>query len=171
MVQRKSKMKQESLRLGVILPADAEPPLIAEGEYIAECIGLNTTSYHGHPKLCLNFKIVDGPVTDLTLVKYFNYGYDPFPRSSDYYQAWVVAVGKRPGSRNKAVLHPKVFMNKTFNIRVVTVKPKNKDGSLKPDALHYSKVDEVLSLASVEADLSKTDPKHSYNPPPVTCYS
>lgn len=171
MVKHKSKMKQKSLRLGVIPPADAEPPLITEGKYIAECEGLNTTSYHGHSKLCLYFKIVAGPATGLALVKYFNYGYDPFPRGSDYYQAWVVAAGKRPGSRNKANLHPRVFHNKTFNIRVVTVKPKNKDGSPKPDALHYSKVDEVLSLVSVEADLSKTDPKYSYNPQPVTYYS
>lgn len=172
MVKRKSKMKQKSLRLGYIPPADAEPPLIAEGEYSVECVGLNTTSYHSHLKLCLYFELLCPPSAGLILTKFYNYGYDPFPRSSDYFQGWVIAAGKRPGSRNKANLHPRVFYKKTFNIRVVTVKPKNKDGSTKPDALHYSKVGEVLSLASVGSDYPKTDPKFSlssaYNSSPVT---
>lgn len=144
--KKKSKTKDGKIKLGELPPDGYIPNLIPEGIYVGECIGLNTTNYHGHPKLCLYFRIFEEKYQKDFFVRFINFDYDPYPLGSDYYSAWVLASGKKPPSRKKASMPPQVFYRKVFKINVVTVTPKNKNGSDKSVHLHYSKVEQILEL-------------------------
>jgi len=132
------------------LIAGEDRKLIPEGKYSAQCIeakkgmvGQRTTkgTYARTRKVILTFKLIEGEFQGEKILMYINADYKPFPAGSKFYQCWVIAKGRKPVRRGRMTLD--VFKDHIFTVAVKTVKPKFNDGREMPEALWYSKVDEI----------------------------
>jgi hypothetical protein len=138
-------LSKEDLRAG------EDRKLIPEGKYSAQCIkarkemvGVETTkgTFARTPKIVLKFKIIDGQYQGEEVPMFINANYKAVPSGSKLYRSWVIANGlKKPKRRDRMALE--IFKNHIFTVGVVTVKPKYKDGSEKPQVFWYSRVDEI----------------------------
>lgn len=126
--------------------ATSDPfPLIPEGEYEAACVKHEHSRYLAKEKrLYLHYQIISGEFEATKLFQAFNYNYKSFSRASKYYVEWSLANKALPRRRDK--MSPRVFLNKAFKVKVVTVKPKHGDGTVKPEMFHYSKVDRIIEV-------------------------
>lgn len=126
-------------------------PLIKEGEYEAQCIGIKEfRQYGGTKRLALSWKVFVKGLDGVVLPQFFNMDYKIFKETSFYYQNWVLANNcQRPLRRNRQYMSPKVFKNIIGRVIVCTVIPKFSNGASKPEVFHYSKVQQLLSLSVV----------------------
>ena len=119
--------------------AGAPRPLIPEGTYKARVIKYKKQNYRWGEKITLTYQITEPyKYEGIELPMYMN-AYKKYHSSSTYYEAWVIATGKIPPRTDR--MSPAIFRNGLFEVVVATVKPKFKDGTEKPDCLHYSKID------------------------------
>jgi hypothetical protein len=132
------------------LIAGEDRKLIPEGRYSAQCVeskrgmvGQRTAkgTYAMTPKIILKFKLIEGQFLGEVILMYINGDYKPFPSGSKFYQCWVIAKGRKPARKDRMSLD--VFKDHIFVVGVKTVKPKFNDGNEMPEALWYSKVDEI----------------------------
>ncbi len=132
------------------LIAGEDRKLIPEGRYAAHCIqakremvGQRTTkgTYARTQKVILKFKLIEGQFQGDEILMYLNGDYKPVPAGSKFYQCWVIAKGRKPARRDRLTLD--VFKDHVFTVGVKTVKPKFDDGTERPEAFWYSKVNEI----------------------------
>lgn len=132
------------------LIAGEDRELIPEAKYSAQCIeakkemvGQKTAqgTFTRTPKIILKFKLIEGQFQEKELLMYVNAAYKPFPAGSKFYQCWVIAKGRKPARRDRMTLD--VFKGHIFTVGVKTVKPKFEDGTEKPEAFWYSRVNEI----------------------------
>lgn len=117
------------------------PPLLPDGEYIAQCVRTDWGQYRGSPKIYLRLRILEGEYRNEEVFMAFNVPSDGrFYPGSKYYKAWTLARGNRPPSRN-AKMSPSVFKNKVFRIRTRVVE-KSDD----PNHIKYSVADEIIEV-------------------------
>jgi len=114
-------------------------PFIPEGIYKARCIKIEKGNYYGSPKINLIFQITESYEHEGVEIPMYMPAYKKVPAASKYYEQWIIANGNKPSRKDK--MTPLIFKGHLFEAVVKTVKPKNKDGSYKPENLHYSKVD------------------------------
>jgi len=126
----------------------ADIPRISPGDYQAVCIG-----WQG-PEWCRAFRrwslrLEFALVEDGTAISgFFNFGDDPVKapgRRSRFYAAWCLANGELPRRGQK--MHYDTFTGEGL-LYLVRVEDAAKDGygELKPDALIYSRVTEILRV-------------------------
>jgi hypothetical protein len=126
--------------------ADYNPrPLIPPGEYVAGCISARKDRYPGFKRdgIVLVLETFEGPHTGVKLERYYPAA-TAGRRTSNYFREWVIASGGRIPQRCDR-MPPSKFKGKLFRVRVETV-TKGWHGRDNPEALHYSKVAEILSL-------------------------
>lgn len=124
-------------------------PLIPPGEYEAQCIGFKEfRQFGGLKKIALNWDFTISGKEGVQLPQYFNMEHKTFKENSFYYEAWVLANNcVRPRRRTRSYMPPEVFVNIIGTVIVSTVIPKFENGKPKPEVLHYSKVQRLLSLS------------------------
>lgn len=126
-------------------PKDAPRPHIPEGEYEAVCIEKNIAPYKNHgDKLYLKYEILSGEHKGTILFRAINFEYDSFSLNTDYYTEWSLANGAPPKRIDR--MTPRVFLNKSFLIKVRNAKPKYDDGTEKDEMFQYSVVDRIIKL-------------------------
>jgi hypothetical protein len=121
--------------------------LIPEGVYEAVCTGYDDGFCFGKcRKLFLTFKIItQGPYLGTELFMAFNMAYTgKIAAGSKYYKTWCLANNWQKPSRN-AVMSPRIFKNKSFSVKVKTVKPKYNKTAM-PTAFHYSIIEQILNV-------------------------
>lgn len=138
-------MSKEDLRAG------EDRKLIPEAKYTAHCfkakkemVGVETTkgTFARTPKIVLRFQITEGKYQGQEVPMFINANYKTVPSGSKFYRSWVIANDlRKPNRRDRMSLE--IFKNHIFTVGVVTVKPKYKDGSEKPQVFWYSRVDEI----------------------------
>jgi len=124
-------------------------PRISQGDYQAVCVGWQGPEWiraFRRWSVRLEFSLLD----DGTLVSaFFNLGSDPqepfIGRRTRYYRVWSVANGEAP--RKGQQMTPSIFTEGGL-LYLVRVADCLKDGkeAVKPDALVYSRVTEVLKI-------------------------
>ena len=132
-------------------------PHIPPGDYVATCTSCDSKFWlRKTRKLFLNFTILNAPQKlpdgeKTTLFMAFNMPYHGKVCSgSKYYKTWCLVNGRKPPSRN-AVMSPKLFLNRTYKVRVSSVRPKDIDSRTEmPPAFHYSKVERILEVLDEE---------------------
>ena len=126
-----------------------ESPLIPKDTYEIKYCSHEVGYYFGKAeKLKIVWQIVM-PIkyAGLKIPSYCNYAYKKFPKPSKYWSWWVVANGNRkPERTEKSRMSPQIFKDKVFEACIETVKPKFRNGKVKPDVFHYSQVTDLLSI-------------------------
>ena len=126
---------------------DDPRPLIPEAVYAATCTAYDVNFCFGKcRKLFLNFKIITpGPYLGTELFMAFAMPYDgKMAQGSKYYKTWVMVNGWQKPTRN-AIMSPRIFKNKVFEVLVRTVKPQHNKNDM-PKEFHYSVVDGILRV-------------------------
>jgi len=126
---------------------DDPRPLIPEAVYEAVCISYDDGFCFGKcRKLFLTFKIITpGPHLGTELFMAFNMAYNgKIAAGSKYYKTWCMANNWNRPTRN-AIMSPRIFKNKAFDIKVRTVKPQH-NGNAMPKEHQYSVVDSILRV-------------------------
>ena len=121
--------------------------LIPEGVYEAVCTGYDDGFCFGKcRKLFLTFKIITpSPHMGTELFMAFNMAYTgKIAAGSKYYKTWCLANNWQKPSRN-AVMSPRIFKNKSFSVKVKTVKPKYNNVAM-PKDFHYSIIEKILNV-------------------------
>jgi hypothetical protein len=121
--------------------------LIPEGVYEAVCTGYDDGFCFGKcRKLFLTFKIITpGPYLGTGLFMAFNMAYTgKIAAGSKYYKTWCLANNWQKPTRN-AVMSPRIFKNKSFSVKVKTVKPKHNKAAM-PQDFHYSVIEQILNV-------------------------
>ncbi len=133
------------------LRARPYPVRVTDAEYLATCVkafGPHKSIYGN--TVYLTFRIIEGQYAGQTIPMFLRFS--TFP-TSNFFRCWCIANEGLP-SRN-ARLSPRMFLGKTYTIRTVTVRPRQritgKDGKIRsgdplPDFLAYSKVDCLVRL-------------------------
>src|SRR5262245_13127502 len=83
----------------ILVPVEAIPPRIPEGEYTARSAAVERRRVFGRLKLQLTLVIFGGPSHGIELVWYCSVpenGRRPKGFSSKFARAWVLAAGRRP---------------------------------------------------------------------------
>ncbi len=134
-----------------VLRARPYPVRVTDAEYLATCVkafGPHKSIYGN--TVYLTFRIVEGQYAGQTIPMFLRFS--TFP-TSNFFRCWCIANEGLP-SRN-ARLSPRMFLGKTYTIRTVTVRPRQritgKDGKIRsgdplPDFFSYSKVDCLVRL-------------------------
>ena len=126
-------------------------PLVAEGESVMVCIGYALVkTRHGRKDYLHWRETIGSPV----LNQFFSH-YDRYPVRSKAVENYIVAMGERPIRLDRISFSG--FIGLKATVYVETVKPTYPTGALKgrpkPDAMHYSKVSEILApLGHVDAN-------------------
>jgi hypothetical protein len=126
---------------------DNPRPLIPEGIYEAVCISFDDSFCFGKcRKLFLAFKIItQGPHLGTELFMAFNMAYNgKIAAGSKYYKTWCMANNWQKPTRN-AIMSPRIFKNKIFEVKVRTTQPKH-NGAAMPKDFHYSVVDSIIKV-------------------------
>lgn len=121
-------------------------PLIPEGKYEVGFLREEKKWLWGRENIFLHFQIVDfGAFQGVELYMACNAPkknkQGKMPISSKYYQAWVLAKGKRPDRFDR--MTPQVFRGKLFLAQVRTV-DKTAQNVPRHPLLHYSIIDHLL---------------------------
>lgn len=122
------------------------PPLIPEGKYNVTFLGAEQKWLWGREKMFLHFQILDfgesqGEVLYMACNAPQKGKKGKVPTSCKYYQAWVLAAGRRPDRYDR--MSTKVFRGKVFLAKVRRVN-KNAQNSPRPLLLQYSIIDDLL---------------------------
>jgi hypothetical protein len=123
-------------------------PLIPDRVYTAQCVRYDDTFVLAKArKLFLLFRIIDlGEHHGKEIFMAFNIPYDnKIKQGSKYYKTWVLANGWTKPSRN-AKMSARLFINKIFEVKTRTVKPKLPNGKEMPRQFWYSVVDSILEV-------------------------
>lgn len=125
-------------------------PYVPEGIYTAEFVDWGRTSWRGIPKIWLKFRLLmasdkRNPEMRVELNMFCDMR-NGIPPGSKYAKAWCKAAG-RPGSRG-IKMHPRIFRNKAYRVRVRTVKPEHGGVEL-PRDFHYSVVDSIVEVEAL----------------------
>jgi hypothetical protein len=125
---------------------DDPRPLIPEAVYEAVCTDYDPSFCFGKSrKLFLNFKIISGSHLGKELFMAFNMAYNgKMALGSKYYKTWCMVNDWKPPSRN-AIISPRIFKNKVFEVLVRKVKPQH-NGNAMPKDFHYSVVDSIVKV-------------------------
>jgi hypothetical protein len=121
---------------------------MAPGTYKAKCIGYRgPVHYRGKKgeevkKLYLDFKILTEHYRDMELFMALTIGPNGIRPGSKYVKSWIIANDGNPPSRN-AIMNPRIFVGKTFTVKVRTVEPKSGDKKMGANSL-YSIVDSLV---------------------------
>lgn len=129
------------------------PARVPDGEYLAVCRSIyrDRKSRTYGARIYLTFCLFGGDHNGIALRMFLRPSAWP---TSQYDQAWSVANGRPPRSRNTK-MSPTIFVGKLFRIRTATVKPqqritgpdgKGRPGPKLPEPWWYSKVDVILGL-------------------------
>ncbi len=124
-------------------------PRIPQGDYRAACVGWQGPEWvrsYRRWSLRLEFSLLE----DGTLVSaFFNMGCDAIQphigRHSRFYAAWCLANGEAPYRGQQMALEAFTEPGLLYMVRVEDATKDGKDG-VKPDALIYSRVTEILRI-------------------------
>jgi len=123
-------------------------PLVPNRKYEAVCIDYDQSFVMGKfRKLFLHFKITEpGEHYGKTVFMAFNMPYNKkIKQGSKYYKTYVFANGNQRPTRN-AIMSPRIFKGRVFEIKTRTVEPKFSDGKPMPRHFHYSVVDSITRV-------------------------
>jgi hypothetical protein len=115
------------------------------GTYKAKCVNFRgPTFYRGtrNKKLYLDFVILDEPYADEQLFMALNIPPDGIRPGGKYFRSWVIANDGNLPSRN-ATMSPKIFVGKTFTVKVRTSIPVSGDREMGTNAW-YSVIDSFV---------------------------
>lgn len=126
--------------------AAGSPPIIPAGEYNVTFLRAEKKYLWGHEKIFLHFQIMDfGEFQGVELYMACNAPKKAkkgkLATSNKYYQAWVVAAGRRPDRYDR--MSTKEFRGKVFLAKVRTVTKNSKNLPL-PPLLQYSVIDDLI---------------------------
>jgi hypothetical protein len=123
--------------------------LIPEGTYEVKCCKHEAKTYFsGAKKLKIVWEVVS-PLkhAGVKVESYCNYEYKKFPKKSKYWGWWVTANNNiKPPRPYKTWMTPRKFEGKVFEVYVEVIKPKFKNGQIKPEVHHYSLVTDLISI-------------------------
>ncbi|MFH1328982.1 MAG: hypothetical protein ABIH76_09130 [Candidatus Bathyarchaeota archaeon] len=124
--------------------------IITPGEYEAQCIKYREFYQFRGPKLCLEWDFTLSGKQGLILPQYFNMAHKSFKDSTYYYKCWVIANNlQKPRRRTRKTMSPKIFLNITATVFVVTVIPKYPNTNTPmPAIFHYPKVEFIKELTT-----------------------
>ena len=119
---------------------------VPDHTYVAQCVSHDDGFVFGKArKLFLHFRIIEGAYAGAKLFMAFNMRYDKKVRpGSKYFKTWAMVNGWSKPSRN-AVMSPRLFVKKVYEIRIRTVKPQHQ-GKYMPEGFWYSVVDEIVKV-------------------------
>jgi hypothetical protein len=122
-------------------------PRIPSGNYEAICFDSKIQPYRKDSlKLYLFYKIISGKYEGEIIIQAFNYHYDVFTENTNYFVEWSMANGELPKRREKSRMTTRIFLNKTFLVKVRTAKAKHSDNTEKPEMFNYSVIDRIIEV-------------------------
>jgi hypothetical protein len=141
--------KEEADRTPFLIWEGAELPRIVPGDYWAACIGWQGPSWvrsFRRWSLRLEFQLL---AESVSVSAFFNMGVDASgphaPRRSRFYAAWCQANGETPRKGQRMTLETFREPELLYLVHVEDATKDAKD-NLKPDALIYSRVTEILKV-------------------------
>lgn len=149
-----SRENQTGARLGLVKPRasvsltweGATYPHVAPGVYRAVCEAWQGPEYcaafHRY-SLRLQFSLLDDGTRVSLFLNFDKSG--PPGRASKFYRAWSMANGEQPRRGQKMTLETFTEPGLIYTVQVED-STKNEKGELKPDALVYSRVKEILRV-------------------------
>lgn len=123
--------------------AEAFPPSIPEGDYVAAFVKAETGRSFGNRRhIYLHFRITQGPCEKTLLKMCCTYEKKRMSHRCKYYKQWVLANGQRPQKGER--LTTSVFDHKWFLVSVRNTVRRHNDGRALPDFVQYSVVDSII---------------------------